>query len=315
MEKIAFLILAHSDPQHLKELVNALGVDNDIYIHIDKKSNIQNFTNLIKDNNVTFIQNRFKVSWGGISIVDAQIELIRAAINSKNNYLHLLSISGSDYPLKPISELREFLSSRREKEFIKFIDMRESTDHYMNHLNYNNYKEPLFYSTNSILIILDKVIRKGLRSLKFKNEWKKEVIPYFGSSWWALTPACCKYILQYHLENPWFYEMNKRTFAPDEHFFHTIVGNSQFLEASGGVQEFRFVGTWQFANLHLIDPSLAKWFTLDDWEQVTNSNQFFVRKIRSSDGASLVKRIKEKFLSKGSVRKNKPSTNIDTAQE
>lgn len=35
--KNAYLVIAHSDPEMLYLLTDKLGVDNDIFIHIDKK--------------------------------------------------------------------------------------------------------------------------------------------------------------------------------------------------------------------------------------------------------------------------------------
>lgn len=94
--------------------------------------------------------------------------------------------------------------------------------------------------------------------------------------------------------------MNCHTFSPDEHYFHTLIGNSRFDAYADGLQDFQGVGTWRLANLHLIDPSLSKWFTLQDWDSIKNSDKLFVRKIRSLDGAELVDRIDKELLAQQS---------------
>jgi len=75
MKKIAFLILAHNDSTHLNKLINTLDYNSDFYIHIDKKSDITEFKNTITNKNVNFIDNRTDISWAGITMVDALMDL------------------------------------------------------------------------------------------------------------------------------------------------------------------------------------------------------------------------------------------------
>ena len=124
------------------------------------------------------------------------------------------------------------------------------------------------------------------------------MIPYFGHTWCALTPECCKHVLDFHDNNPWFYEMNKDTMAPDEHYYHTIIGNSPFASNADGLQVYQGRGLWRLVNFHLICPSLQKWFTLEDWDEVYASDKLFVRKVNSKTGAGLVGEIDMKILSR-----------------
>lgn len=71
--KIAYMIMAHRDPEQLRNLVEALDYKADFYIHIDKKSDIVKFKNKMKwggvRGNITFIKKREYVCWGGMSQV------------------------------------------------------------------------------------------------------------------------------------------------------------------------------------------------------------------------------------------------------
>ena len=66
MSKHAYLIIAHSEPEILRILVSCIDdVRNDIFIHIDKKSNIENFSNIHTDSsNLFFLKDRINVKWG-----------------------------------------------------------------------------------------------------------------------------------------------------------------------------------------------------------------------------------------------------------
>ena len=298
MKKIAYLILAHTDLDQFGALCKALDNEyNDLYVHIDaKQSNIEIFK-AVAGKNVYFLEKRVTVSWGGISMIDAQNLLLRHALTHKHKFTHMVFISGSCYPIKNTKFIYETLTQRPGYQFIKYFDMRESPEHYMKQITQKWFMEPMCRQIKlRPLKFLDKAIRKLLNKVKLTNHWDKAIIPYFGSQWCALTPDCCQYIIDFQDENPHYREMNKYTFSPDEHFFHTIIGNSEFATNSAGVQSFVGRGTWRFANLHIIDKSLSKWFTVDDWEEVANSDKLFLRKIRSLDGAELVDRINRELL-------------------
>lgn len=66
-DKHAYLIIAHNDPYCFHKLISLLDDKrNDIYVHIDKKSDINLFNNVkVKYSNIYFT-NRIDVQWGFI---------------------------------------------------------------------------------------------------------------------------------------------------------------------------------------------------------------------------------------------------------
>lgn len=71
--QINYIILTHKNPQQLERLINRLDADNIcFYIHIDKKTNIEHFKYLEKQN-VVLIDHRIDVVWGDFSIVNATL--------------------------------------------------------------------------------------------------------------------------------------------------------------------------------------------------------------------------------------------------
>ena len=94
--KHAFLILAHSNPQFVARLVNSLVAPNHyFFIHIDKKSK-EDFSCLKQIPNCTFLKKRVSCNWGGFSLVEATLNLLKEAKAADNfSYFHLLS--GTDY--------------------------------------------------------------------------------------------------------------------------------------------------------------------------------------------------------------------------
>lgn len=66
-KKHAYLILAHSEPEILGVLVSLLDDErNDIFINIDKKSNIIDFSGVkTARSNLFFLEERMDAKWGG----------------------------------------------------------------------------------------------------------------------------------------------------------------------------------------------------------------------------------------------------------
>ena len=83
--KIAYLISAHTDPNHLERLIRALD-DNqtEFFIHLDARADKKQFASIVSHPKVTFLKKRTRVLWGDITQVDYQIELLRTCLKSKN---------------------------------------------------------------------------------------------------------------------------------------------------------------------------------------------------------------------------------------
>ena len=72
--RIAHLIMAHKNPGQLERLIVTMKHTMfDLYIHLDKKTDIKSFRHLDKHDNVFFIMYRIECNWGGYSFVKAKV--------------------------------------------------------------------------------------------------------------------------------------------------------------------------------------------------------------------------------------------------
>src|SRR5258708_4475128 len=80
--RLAYLIMAHDQPEQLARLVNALDCEGArFYIHIDKKSDAKPFHRLLgKRENVHVLPNRVRVNWMGFSLVEVSLRLLALAV-------------------------------------------------------------------------------------------------------------------------------------------------------------------------------------------------------------------------------------------
>lgn len=293
-KEIAYLILAHTDPDQLARLARALDYKSRIFVHLDAKSDLAEFSSRDLPETVTFIENRVRVSWAAFSQVEATLRLMHAALRSGQDFSHLVMLSGLDYPIKPIAQLHAHLNMHPDHEFIRFADVSAS-DHYR--VFFEHY---WFLEANQWLPAkFDRHMRHGFgRALRqvLKKPQLDGIKVCWGSAYWALTKDCADYILKYTELHPEYLHWAHSSFAVDEHFFHTLVGNSEFLQASDGFLPYQGNKTYLMANLHLVHESMRKIYTEDDFEELLVSDMFFVRKVVSGLSSGLLDRLDHEVL-------------------
>lgn len=294
MKDIAFLVLSHTDPVQVARLCRALDYRARIFVHLDAKVDIRPFLAQPLPESVTFIQDRVRVSWAAYSQVEATLRMMRAALDSGHDFSHLVMLSGLDYPIKPLSSLHAFLDLNAGRELIRFVDASVSPAY---RVFYEHY---WFLESNSWLrpASLDRLIRHGFgRALRqfVRKPQPVGMTCCWGSAYWALTPACARYILDFGKAHPAYVQWAKSSFAIDEHYFHTLVAHSRFLASSDGFQPYVGTGpqTWRLGCLHV---NRRKIHTEADFGELRDSDKFFVRKIVSGQSDRLVERLNAEIL-------------------
>lgn len=288
---IAFLVLAHADPAQVRRLVSRLH-PHDVFIHVDAKTTLDDAWTSI---DAEFIEDRVPVYWAGFSQVEATISLLKAALARKRVYDRIVLLSGSCYPARPAAELEVLFSDNPGRNFMKYVDVTES-EHLVTLIDHFYFRDGIFpwravkevRSLNVAERVLRKVLEAASRPLKRKRliGWT----PFHGSAYWAITPEAAQHVLDTVAgsQGKALTTYYRHAYASDEQFFHTIIGNSVFAGTSTGLQPYLGRGTYRMANLHLIDPSLTKWYGQEDLGLVKQSEMYFVRKVRSTTSVGLL---------------------------
>lgn len=289
--KIAYLILAHADPQMLNKLVWVIDYKAFIFIHLDKESSMSDYEELQWPSSCSFIKHRTKVYWGGISMINATIYLIKAALDTKETFSHLVLLSGCDYPIKHPKIIHQFLNENKNRQFIRFSEvscikpgMRRISDYWIH--------EPFLPLSSKIdkpfRTLLSKALSALLPPKKLKN-----MTPAFGSQWWALTPDCALYTIRFLEDNLDILKFFSTSHAPDELVFHTIVANSPYIQQTEGfLKDIKRERTLN--NLHII--RVGRVYDEIDFPEIKKADKFFVRKLDSGSSEKLIKLINEQLL-------------------
>lgn len=289
--RIAYLVVAHNNPKLLQRKIRILSdPDCGFFIHIDSKSDIREFSQ-ISGGNVVFSERRFAVPWGGFALVDATLTLLRQALSSSDAFDYFVLQSGSDYPLRGSRYIHSFFEESRNLEFINIarIPTPEAG------IPLSKINRVWYDDTKRLRQITSRGLAKiGLATRDYRK-FLGNLEPFAGDQWWALTAEACRHILEFTESHPHVVEYFQKTLAPDEMFFHTILGNSRFASR---MQRCLFYLDWAAGGPHpaMIDDKHLDLFEKQDRIVISDrwgaGEALFTRKL-SDQRLDLVDRIDE----------------------
>jgi hypothetical protein len=223
--KIAYLFLVHNNPELVRRSIGILSnPDCAFFIHVDAKARMLEFSSL-RGKNIFFTEKRVPVFWGEFSQVEGMLVLIRQALASAQRFDYLVLLSGSHYPIRSGAYIHNFLEARRGTEFMTLV--RVPNDEAGKPLS--RLTTLRFPSNRPLLRFSFRLLAKLNLATRGYRRHFGDLKPYAGSTWWTLSREACQYILDFHESNHRLAEYYLNAFAPDEAYFHTILGNSMFL--------------------------------------------------------------------------------------
>jgi hypothetical protein len=224
MAKIAFIILAHENAGHIADFARLLTEWNEgahAVIHYDLNSPDAQFQKLkaeaAQSDRIHLVKERIRCGWGDFSLVESVLRALRLIRDKKIACDRVMLVSGACMPIRPLSELSDFLDAHPDKEFIETFDEdwivgglraeRYKYHHLVNHRrHYNTFRYILNFQ----------------KALKLTRKLPPGIVPKFGSQWWTLTWPLCERILGFLDRNPDVYRFFRTTWIPDELFFQSL---------------------------------------------------------------------------------------------
>lgn len=296
--KHAFLIIAHNNWRQLNNLVKLLDhKDNDIYIHIDKKSRGLNVAELIGNVHYSKIKvfSQFNVYWGGYSIVEVEMFLLETAHQIGYNYYHI--ISGVDLPLKSMEYIHKFFEENNDYEFISFDDDKLMNDpeiarrakYY--HLLQNYRRRFKCKALNCFFTFCERCllgVQIILRVNRTRNlDWEIK----YGSQWVSITYSLVSELVKNETKID---KIFKKTNCADELFIQTIAWNCGFKDK-----------IYPEGNMRLIDWERGGngnpyTYRNSDYELLVNSKMLFARKFNECVDSNIIRRLSTNVMGKTS---------------
>lgn len=285
--KQAILVQCHKNPKQVNLLLDALDDPNlDIYVHIDKKSNIGSEIKTGKQIHILPDEYRVDVGWAVFSQVEATLNLMRYAA-AWGEYGHYLLCSGQDYPLVKASELSDFLNKNADFNFVQIWASKKGGGYT------NNYdKRTEIYYPYSVLgnTLPKRIAKRALVELTggynrtwpiFRRKQLENVDFYFESQWVCISGEMEKWVEEYIKNHQEFIEFYRHTNCPDESFFQTLLMNSPYKDRR---QDY----------LHYIDWSSGgnspKNLDVSDIDRMMKSGKLMARKFEDEGVIEILKK-------------------------
>lgn len=277
--KEAILIQCHKNPDQVNMLLKALQhPDIDIYVHVDKKSDMQE--KLIHDSNIYYLPDdqRLDVGWGSLAQIQVPLLLMTYA-SQHQEYEHYWSCSGQDFPIKPLDYIVDYLHSKPDTNFLGLVPSKNRGG------SENNFdKRTAIYYPKWILknTIPMRIAKRSLVEITggykhtfaiFKRKPVDNLKFYFNSAWFCISNEMWKWMQIYITGHPELFSFFQHVPCMDECFFNTMVMNSPYKNK---VEDY----------LHYIDWSEGgnspKVLTSGDFNKLKSSDKLMARKFDAS---------------------------------
>ena len=289
MAKIAFICLAHKEPDQIIQKAKALTSRGDFFcLHFDKSAGSGEYHDIqtaLKDNpNVAFPPDRVRCGWGEWSIVRATLNAVSHAYQTFPEATHFYLISGDCMPSKSAVYVHQYLDEN-DHDMIECRDffqsnwikkgMKEDRLRYRHIVNERKWKR-LFYLSLELQ-----------RKCKLERQIPPGIDVQIGSQWWCLRRKTIEAILRFCRERKDVLRFFSTVWIPDETFFQTLVrhlvpSNETVLKPP--------------TFLAFSDYGMPVTFYNDHYEFLLSQEQFFARKI-SAEASDLITRLHDVWAS------------------
>lgn len=279
--KHAYLVMAHTDPALLDQLLEALDDErNDIFLHIDKKADMD-ISQLYRPRRAGMdLIPRINVNWGGDSQIECELELLRCAVPGHYAYYHLCS--GADLPIKSQDEIHSFFDRSDGKNYIKIDKGGNGSDQWRYRVErYHFLQDKIGRNCGKYIGFMEKVECFLLSVQKLLGVDRLKRCPmalYKGSNWFSITDEMARYILQSEDRiRRYFY----RSLCADELFLQTIAMNGPLRDTIVD-DDLRYID-WERGSPYT--------FTIEDLELLSSVPDFFARKFSTEKDPAIVEAV------------------------
>ena len=262
-------ILVHDHLPRAASLVLALHAAGcKIAIHVDAKVTDGAYNDFRQ--RVSALENvvfppRIQCEWGRFSLVQAQLATVKTLLGAFGDVSHVMLLSGSCLPNRPLPELILFLERHKETDFIESVVVG----------GMNWIKGGLEAERFSLYFPLSFVKHRRRfdalvwlqRKLRLRRKPPKGLTPHIGSQWWALTRTTLQAILN-DPDRASYDTFFKHSWIPDESYFQSLARKHSQKIRSRSLTFARF----DFRGKPMI-------FYDDHAKYIEHLDSFFVRKV------------------------------------
>lgn len=278
--KQAILITAYTQLEFLKKIIDSFDQDFDFYIHIDRKSTVQDRFWETYPNVKVF--SKFRIQWGSVKHLQAIFFLMKEAQKAAESYSYYHLITGSDCLIKPLSEFKSFFSQDNQNNYLEWFKLPRASwvmEGGLERVKYYWLGNTLFDIRGRLSKYVYKLV-KYQRLLHVQRPFLKLYTTlYGGGGYWSLTSDAVDYLIR-KIEEGHLMKYMRHTHCSEEILFHTLLLNAE--------THFPIVNDSLRYSKWEENARSPKFLDETDMKEILSSKCFFARKFRD-DG--LISRI------------------------
>jgi hypothetical protein len=306
--RIAYLILAHKNPEQLKRLIQRLQSRNVSYwIHIDRRVDMGIFRRSLNDLRPSIpIEwvDRASPCWGSFGMTQATLNGLRQITGQKFPFDYVILLSGQDYPIQTMDKIEQFFEEHDGRSFLNSDRLpcnawesggMDRIQRYHFFVYGRHVPVPFRRGKNNLLF---RILNNCLSLVyPMPRIFPAGLAPFGGSSWWCLHKAAIDYILGYLEERPDVMKYFKTVLSPDEILPHTVLMNSPLAETVIN-DDLRYV-EWRRPQ-----PPYPAILVGEDFDSIKSSNRLFARKFDPDVDENILDLIDRKIIDGENVHAN-----------
>ncbi len=221
MNKVAVLVIGAKAPKVLGRVLDLFDDERfRFFLHVDAKINLDAYRKeLGHADRLTMIEPRIAVFWGGYSMIEVELALMREAL-ADPDVANLVLWSDDTAPLRAAEEIYQSLMNAPDRIASEVRDYTQEwyTKFYFGDSNFTSFikhLDPRDFGAAD----WENIKRLQLFKQRGKKELKKV---FFSRQWWSLGRDSATTILRYIEQDEHLVESFRYSLFPDEIFFATL---------------------------------------------------------------------------------------------
>jgi len=220
---LGFVMLAHTALGRAAQVAKAISQAGcPLIIHVDARVGpaFEKFEKKIEQLPNVTLAPRLTCEWGTWALVRASREAAERLLQDHPDLSHVYLISGACAPIKPLAELKEFLASHSDTDFIESVTISE-VPWTKGGLSDERFTLTFPFPWKRQRKLFDLWVELQ-RLVKRKRKLPSDLAPHMGSQWWCLTRSTLEKILSDSRRDE-LERYFKTVWIPDESYFQSLV--------------------------------------------------------------------------------------------
>ena len=278
--RLAYLILAHQQPEQLAQMLYCIQHPDNVYLIIPDSKGLTGsepaLQAVVRRHPNVFIAPARDKRWASWSLMQARLDGMRELLARPEPWEVLINLSGQDFPLKSQEEIRAFFAANEGRNFLNIVEPEKV------------WNDP--YARIQRIRLEPPFMKSGWNVPKLRiDRWSRHLgqARYVGGRpYMALTRSFCQHLIESsHL--PRWVKTLRHGYRPVEVLPHSFIMNSPHADTVEN--HLLHEEDWSAGGSH------PKVFTMDR-EHLERSDKLFARKFDSRQDSEILRVLEKRVL-------------------